>query len=102
MIFWNAKGYGWSIGKTEDLASGSHWHKSGLDSEEPWQGEWGKNVTVDCIKGVVKEIEINTIVYDLDDGNVLGNGVINFKQSLVLEYFPMLYLIQYLRNVETL
>ena len=102
VIFWNAKGYGWSIGREEDLVTGSHWHKSGLDSDEPWQGEWGKNVTVDCIKGVVKEMEINTMVYDIDDDNVSGNGVIDFKQSFVLEYFPLLYLIQYVRNIEAL
>ena len=57
---------------------------------------------MDCIKGVVKEMEINTMVYDIDDDNVSGNGVIDFKQSFVLEYFPLLYLIQYVRNIEAL
>ena len=27
-IFWNAGGLGWSIGKKEYLATGSHWHRS--------------------------------------------------------------------------
>ncbi len=27
-LFWNAGGLGWSIGKLEYLASGSHWHRS--------------------------------------------------------------------------
>jgi hypothetical protein len=49
-MFWNAGGVGWSIGKTAYLETGSHWHRSGLDSEEPWQGEWEKNVSVECIK----------------------------------------------------
>ena len=48
VIFWNAKGYGWSIGSIAFLVSGTHWHKSGLDSDEPWNGKWEKNVTVDC------------------------------------------------------
>ena len=95
MIFWNAKGYGWSIGKTAWLETGRQFHKSGLDSDEPWQVEWGKNTTVDCIKGVVKELEITTLVDDLDDVNVLGNGVINFKQSFKVGYFPLIYLIQF-------
>jgi hypothetical protein len=49
-MFWNAGGVGWSIGKTAYLETGSHWHRSGLDSEEPWQGEWEKNVRVECIE----------------------------------------------------
>ena len=28
VIFWNAHGLGWSIGKAEYLISGSHWHRS--------------------------------------------------------------------------
>ena len=28
VIFWNAHGLGWSIGKEEYLISGSHWHRS--------------------------------------------------------------------------
>ena len=28
MIFWNAGGLGWSIGKLEYLEDGRHWHKS--------------------------------------------------------------------------
>ena len=95
MIFWNAKGYGWSIGKTAWLVTGRHLHKSGLNSDEPWQGEWGKYVTVDCIKGEVKELEINTMLDDLDDDNVSGNGVIDFKQSSKLGYFLLIYLIQF-------
>ena len=31
VIFLNAKGYGWSIGSTAFLVSGTHWHKSGLE-----------------------------------------------------------------------
>ena len=95
MIFWNAKGYGWSIGKTAWLVTGRQFHTSGLDSDEPWQGEWGKNITVDCIKGAVKELEITTLVDDLDNVNVSGNGVINFKQSFKVGYFPLIYLIQF-------
>ena len=48
MIFWNAGGLGWSIGKLAYLTSGSFWHKSGLDTPEPWQGEWEKSVEVEC------------------------------------------------------
>jgi len=48
VIFWNAGGLGWSIGKKAYLITGSHWHKSGLDSKEPWQGDWEKNVVVEC------------------------------------------------------
>ena len=102
MIFWNAKGYGWSIGKTAWLETGRHFHKNGLDSDEPWQVEWGKNTTVDCIKGVVKELEITILVDDLDDVNVLGNGVINFKQSFKVGYFPLIYLIQFVRKIDGL
>ena len=50
MIFWNTGGLGWSIGKTAYLVSGSYWHSSGLDSEEPWQGEWKNNVIVECVE----------------------------------------------------
>ena len=102
MIFWNAKGYGWSLGKTAWLVSGSHWHKSGLDGDEPWQGEWGKNITVDCIEGAIKELPITTMVNDLEDDNVLGNGVTNVKQSLEVGYFSLIYLMQYIKNVQTL
>ena len=95
MIFWNAKGYGWCIGKTTWLLTGRHLHKSGLDSDEPWQVDWGKNSTVNCIKGVVKELEITTMVDDLDDDNVSGNGVINFKQSFKVGHIPLIYMIQF-------
>lgn len=37
VLFWNAGGLGWSIGKTEYLQDGTHWHTSGSDSAEPWQ-----------------------------------------------------------------
>ena len=58
VIFWNAGGLGWSIGKTAYLSSGSYWHRSGLESDEPWQGEWDKSVStqhtdtvsVECIE----------------------------------------------------
>ena len=102
LIFWNAKGYGWSIGKTDWLVSGRYLYTSGLDTDEPWQGEWGKYVTVDCIKGEVKELEINTMLDDLDDDNVSGNGVIDSKQSSKLGYFPLIYLIQFVRKIEGL
>ena len=48
-IFWNKGGLGWSIGKKAYLTSGSHWHWSGLDSPEPWQGEWEAGVVVECV-----------------------------------------------------
>ena len=48
MIFWNAGGLGWSIGKTQFLSSGSFWHRSGLDTAEPWQGDWDSDVEVKC------------------------------------------------------
>ncbi|XP_023348017.1 uncharacterized protein LOC111716763 isoform X2 [Eurytemora carolleeae] len=47
-IFWNAGGLGWSIGKKDYLKSGSHWHRSGLDTKEPWEGRWEGGVTVEC------------------------------------------------------
>ena len=47
-VFWNAGGLGWSIGKRAYLESGSYWHKSGADSEEPWQVDWEKDVIVKC------------------------------------------------------
>ena len=86
--------YGWSIGHPAWLVSGNHWHKSGLDSDEPWQGKWEKNVTVDCIKEVVKEQELNAMVNINEEENVSGTGIINSKQSLVLWCFPLLYLAQ--------
>ena len=47
-VFWNAGGLGWSIGKRAYLESGSYWHKSGADSDEPWQVDWERGVTVRC------------------------------------------------------
>ena len=94
--------YGWSIGHPAWLVSGNHWHKSGLDSDEPWQGEWGKNITVDCIEGAIKELPITTMVNDLEDDNVLGNGVTNVKQSLEVGYFSLIYLMIYKKNLQTL
>ena len=102
MIFWNAKGYGWSLGKTAWLVSGRFLYTSGLDSDEPWQGEWGKNVTVDCIKGAIKELEKSTMVNDLEHDNVLGNGALNIKQSFEVGYFPLIFLILYVKNVGAL
>ena len=71
MIFWNAKGYGWSIGKTAWLETGRHFHKSGLDSDEPM-------------------VDIN------EEDIVSGTGINNSKQSLLLWCFPLLYLAQYI------
>ena len=72
MIFWNTGGLGWSIGKTAYLVSGSYWHSSGLDSEEPWQGEWEKNVIVECVEEKHGDIEddklLNIIKADNDSG----------------------------------
>ena len=48
MLFWNTGGLGWSIGKAEYLESGNHWHRSGLDTEEPWQGAWQEGAVVEC------------------------------------------------------
>ena len=50
-IFWNKGGLGWSIGKKAYLTSGSHWHRSGLDTAEPWQGDWEHGVVVECVTG---------------------------------------------------
>ena len=52
-IFWNAHGYGWSIGTKEDLITGKHYYSSHVDSKEPWQEEWrtNNNVLVKCSKG---------------------------------------------------
>lgn len=37
-IFWNAHGLGWSIGKEEYLKSGSHWHRSKLNTmDDLWR-----------------------------------------------------------------
>jgi len=47
-IFWNDHGYGWSIGSSNGLKTGSHWHKSKLETSEPWQGNWNAGVTVTC------------------------------------------------------
>eukprot|EP00095_Tigriopus_kingsejongensis_P001320 maker-scaffold249_size238305-snap-gene-1.12 protein:Tk01320 transcript:maker-scaffold249_size238305-snap-gene-1.12-mRNA-1 annotation:"PREDICTED: hemicentin-1-like" len=49
-VFWNAGGLGWSIGKRDYLNTGSHWHRSGLDSDEPWQGPWERGVMVNCVE----------------------------------------------------
>ena len=94
--------YGWSIGHTAWLVSGEHWHNSGLDSDEPWQGKWEKNVIVDCIKGAIKELEKSTMVNDLEYDNVLGNGALNIKQSFEVGYFLMIFLILYVKNVGAL
>ena len=98
VIFWNAKGYGWSIGSTAFLVSGTHWHKSGLDSDEPWNGKWEKNVTVDCKEGVIKDLEIPTMAdaffQKADEDDASGTGAINSKQSWLLWYVSLLYLAQ--------
>ena len=49
VLFWNSGGLGWSIGKANYLESGNHWHRSSLDTDEPWQGEWEGGVEVTCI-----------------------------------------------------
>ena len=67
MIFWNTGGLGWSIGKTAYLVSGSYWHSSGLDSEEPWQGEWEKNVIVECV-----EEKHGDLMDDIEDDKLLN------------------------------
>ena len=76
-------------------------HKSGLDSEEPWQGKWESNVTVDCIEGVLNGREIGTqadVVLQISDINTSsGTGVI--KKNLILWSFPLLYLAQCVRIV---
>ena len=51
VIFWNSGGLGWSIGKTDYLESGNHWHRSGLDTSEPWQGTWQDGAVVTCVSG---------------------------------------------------
>ena len=87
VIFWNAKGYGWSIGSTAFLVSGTHSHKSGLDSDELWNGKWEKNVTVDCREGVIKALEITTKAKDLfqraDEDDVLGTAVIKYANTYI-------------------
>ena len=55
LVFWNAGGLGWSIGKNEYLKTGSYWHKSGTDSAEPWQTDWEKEVQVECLNQTPKE-----------------------------------------------
>ena len=57
---------GWSIGKTAYLETGSHWHRSGLDSEEPWQGDWEKDVRVECI-----EEDDDKLLGSLEDGQIV-------------------------------
>lgn len=103
VIFWNAKGYGWSIGETAEFGTGRYWHKSGLDSDEPWQGEWGKNITVECIEGVGKRLENDTeddnFFQMTDIDNVSGSGVTSSLQCLLFCYFPLLYLTQCVRIV---
>ena len=56
-MFWNSGGLGWSIGKSEYLTSGSHWHRSGLDTPEPWQGRWKGGVEVTCVPDNEEEEE---------------------------------------------
>ena len=48
VLFWNTGGLGWSIGKADYLKSGNHWHRSALDTEEPWQGKWVEGAVVEC------------------------------------------------------
>ena len=58
MLFWNSGGLGWSIGKSDYLTSGSHWHRSGLDTPEPWQGRWQGGVEVTCVTDQEEEEEV--------------------------------------------
>jgi len=45
-IYWNARGYGWSIGPSYD---GFWFYTSGSDEEEPWQASWDRGVILECI-----------------------------------------------------
>ena len=103
VIYWNAQGYGWSIGDLAYLELGGHWHKSGLDSEEPWQGKWKKNVTVECIERVNKQLQNDTendiFVRRTDTDDASGTGVTNSMHCLVFCYFPLLYLTQCVKIV---
>ena len=52
LIFWNANGVGWSIGKAEFLKTGAYWHNSGTNSSD-WPtlaSPWTKGVTVTCLQ----------------------------------------------------
>ena len=52
LIFWNANGVGWSIGKAEFLKTGAYWHNSGTNSSA-WpslDSPWSKGVTVTCVQ----------------------------------------------------
>ena len=52
LIFWNANGVGWSIGKAEFLKTGAYWHNSGTNSSA-WpslDSPWPKGVTVTCVQ----------------------------------------------------
>ena len=52
LIFWNANGVGWSIGKAEFLKTGAYWHNSGTNSSA-WPSQdspWPKGVTVTCVQ----------------------------------------------------
>ena len=57
---------------------------------------------MDCIKGAIKELEKSTMVNDLEYDNVLGNGALNIKQSFEVGYFPLIFLILYVKNVGAL
>ena len=51
MIFWNANGVGWSIGKAEFLKTGAYWHNSGpVSTQGPWASPWTRGVTVECLR----------------------------------------------------
>ena len=52
------------------MTSGNHWHRSGLDAAEPWQGEWEKNVRVECAGGAgegkgEEEVEVGEFVFHI-------------------------------------
>ena len=81
VIFWNAGGLGWSIGKTAYLSTGSHWHWSGLDSQEPWQGEWKKNVTVECV-GEEEKLEGFGNKDDLLESTTDGEELLNAREDI--------------------
>jgi len=67
-IFWDTDAtipppttYGWSIGNKLSLTAKDVYHKSGepgLDTEEPWQGQWGNgSVVVKCIKYIPVDVD---------------------------------------------
>ena len=75
-MFWNAGGLGWCIGKTAYLTTGSHWHRSGLETAEPWQGEWEKNVRVECAE------DKEELVDSGEDGDIVVDTEIDGEEKV--------------------